>query len=67
MTDIEIARASKMLKIDDIADKLNINREYLEHYGKYKAKINLDILKRNLNLEKSNFIWVGFFYYYYIK
>lgn len=44
MTDIEIARASKMLWIDDIADKLNINKEYLEHYGKYKAKINLDIL-----------------------
>ena len=44
MTDIEIARASKMLEIDDIADKLNISSEYLEHYGKYKAKINLDIL-----------------------
>ena len=44
MTDIEIARVSKMLWIDDIADKLNINKEYLEHYGKYKAKINLDIL-----------------------
>lgn len=45
MTDIEIARKTKMLEIDDIADKLNINGEYLEHYGKYKAKINLDILK----------------------
>lgn len=57
MTDIEIARASKMLKIDDIADKLNINREYLEHYGKYKAKINLDILN-DLKKEDGKLILV---------
>ena len=57
MTDIEIARASKMLKIDDIADKLNVNREYLEHYGKYKAKINLDILN-DLKKEDGKLILV---------
>ena len=57
MTDIEIARASKMLEIDDIADKLNINRDYLEHYGKYKAKINLDILK-DLKKEDGKLILV---------
>ena len=57
MTDIEIARVSKMLKIDDIADKLNINKEYLEHYGKYKAKINLDILN-DLKREDGKLILV---------
>ncbi len=57
MTDIEIARVSKMLKIDDIADKLNINKEYLEHYGKYKAKINLDILN-DLKKEDGKLILV---------
>ena len=57
MTDIEIARASKMLEIDDIADKLNISRDYLEHYGKYKAKINLDILK-DLKKEDGKLILV---------
>ena len=46
MTDIEIARSTKMLKIDEIARKLNIDSEYLEHYGKYKAKVNLDILEK---------------------
>ena len=57
MTDIEIARASKMLEIDDIADKLNISRDYLEHYGKYKAKINLDVLK-DLKKEDGKLILV---------
>ena len=40
-TDIQIARAHKMLHIEKISDKLNINREDLELYGKYKAKIPL--------------------------
>ena len=44
MTDIEIARGTKMLKISEVAKKLNIDEEYLEYYGKYKAKIDLGIL-----------------------
>ena len=44
-SDIEIASECKMEKIQKIAKKLNIDEEYLEVYGKYKAKINLDILK----------------------
>ena len=43
MTDIEIARESKMLEIGDIAKKINISDKYLECFGKYKAKVNLDI------------------------
>ena len=57
MTDIEISRASKMLEIDEIADKLNISKDYLEHYGKYKAKINLDILN-DLKKEDGKLILV---------
>ena len=43
MTDIEIARNTKLDKIKKIAKKLNINDEYLEEYGKYKAKISSEI------------------------
>ena len=39
-TDIEISNECKMLKITDVAQKLNINENDLELYGKYKAKIN---------------------------
>lgn len=41
--DIEIARRSAMRPITEVAAKLNIKDEYLEHYGKYKAKISLDL------------------------
>ncbi len=44
-TDIEIARECKMELISGVAKKLDISDDYLEMYGKYKAKINLDILK----------------------
>lgn len=40
-SDIEIARAHKMLHIGKISEKLNIDKEDLELYGKYKAKIPL--------------------------
>lgn len=45
-TDIEISREAKKLKIEKIAKKLNIGSRYLENYGKYKAKISLDINKK---------------------
>ena len=57
MTDIEIARNCKMLEIDKISKKLNIDEKYLECFGKYKAKINLDILK-NLNKDNGKLILV---------
>ena len=40
MTDIEIARNTKLNNIQEIAEKLNIPEEYIEQYGKYKAKIS---------------------------
>ena len=43
-TDIEIAQESKMSPITEIAEKLNINDEYVECYGKYKAKIDYNML-----------------------
>ena len=47
MTDIEIARRTKLYDITKIAKKLNINKKYIELYGNYKAKISLDINKEN--------------------
>ncbi len=41
-SDIEIAQQAKMLPIDQIAARLKIPVEALEHYGKYKAKVGLD-------------------------
>ena len=52
MEDIEIARSATLKNINNIAQKLGINEEYLEQYGKYKAKIDLDNLN-NLEVRKN--------------
>jgi len=44
--DIEIARQAKKLPIEEIAAKLGIADADLEHYGKDKAKISLDLYRR---------------------
>ncbi|MCQ2536304.1 MAG: formate--tetrahydrofolate ligase [Lachnospiraceae bacterium] len=46
-TDVEIAQEAKMLPITEIATMLGISDDHLEMYGKYKAKISLDLLKEN--------------------
>ena len=43
MSDIEIAQNAKLEKIDRIAEKIGINDDYLEQYGKYQAKVDLSI------------------------
>jgi formate--tetrahydrofolate ligase len=44
--DIEIAQAAKPQHIEKIAEKIGLSRDDLEFYGKYKAKVPLDVLKR---------------------
>ena len=45
MEDIEIAKNANIKNINEIAKKINISEEYLEQYGKYKAKIDLKLQK----------------------
>lgn len=49
--DLSIAQSCDMRPIEDIAAKLNIDEKYLEHYGKYKAKVGLEYLSET---EKSD-------------
>ena len=44
-SDIEIAKKADIWPIEKISGKTGIGTEYLEFYGKYKAKIDLSILK----------------------
>ena len=44
LSDIEIAQQCEMKRINEIADKLDISDEYIEQYGKYKAKIDYKLL-----------------------
>ena len=57
LSDIEIAQKTELIPIVEIAEKLNINEDDLELYGKYKAKLPLDLIDEE-RIEKSNLILV---------
>lgn len=50
LSDIEIAHASKIKPISEIAANLGISQDEIENYGKYKAKLSEELVKR---LEKK--------------
>lgn len=58
LTDIEIAKSSKMMPISQIAQKLNIDEESIEYYGKYKAKISLELLNQKQNQPDGKLVLV---------
>ena len=49
LSDIEIAQGCKMKPVTEIAQSAGIDEKYVEQYGRYKAKIDLSILKENKN------------------
>jgi formate--tetrahydrofolate ligase len=56
-SDLEIAQNCKMQHINQVANKLNLAIDELEHYGKYKAKLPLSIIDEN-KVAKSKLILV---------
>lgn len=44
-TDIQIAQAAEMLPITQVAQKAGIGEDYLELYGKYKAKLSYELIQ----------------------
>ena len=57
MSDISIAQSVQLQHINDVAKKLNISSDDLEHYGKFKAKLPLKLINESA-IEKSNLILV---------
>ena len=57
-SDIQIAQEAKMEPIVKIAEKLNLNEDDIELYGKYKCKISLDVLDKNKNKEDGKLVLV---------
>ena len=58
LSDIEIAQSVEMKPISEIAEKAGVDEKYLEHYGKYKAKIDLSLLKDKENTPDGKLILV---------
>lgn len=56
--DLEIARAAQLKPISGIACQAGILEDELELYGRYKAKISLDVLERLKEAPSGKFIAV---------
>ena len=58
MTDIEIARNTKLKKITEIAKSIGIDEEDIEQYGKCKCKISEKVFEKNKNKDNGKLILV---------
>ena len=58
MTDIEIARNTKLEDIEKIAEKVEIEKGDLELYGKYKAKISNEVYEKRKDKKDGKLILV---------
>lgn len=57
-SDIQIAQECVMEPITKVAEKFGINPDDLELYGKYKAKLSDELLKKNANNKKGKLVLV---------
>lgn len=57
-TDIEIAQEAKMVHIKEVAKKLDISEDELDLYGKYKAKLSDELIKRIENNKDGKLVLV---------
>jgi len=55
-SDLEIAQAAKLQPIVDIAKKIGLTEDDLELYGKYKAKVHLDVIDRLKDKPNAKYI-----------
>ena len=58
MTDIEIAQNAEMKHIKEVAAKLGISEDDLDMYGKYKAKLSDELIKKVEGNENGKLILV---------
>lgn len=57
-SDIEIAQETKMAPIIEVGRSIGLDEEDLELYGKYKAKVSLDVWKRVQNNPSGKLVLV---------
>jgi formate--tetrahydrofolate ligase len=57
LSDIEIAQSTKLRPISDVARELGLAEDEIEHYGKYKAKVSLEVFDRLKNRPKGKLVY----------
>ena len=55
-TDIEIAQAAELKPVIEIAESIGLTEDDLDYYGKYKAKIHLDVLNKFADRPQGKYI-----------
>jgi len=55
-SDLEIAQAATLKPIIEIAESVGLSQDDLDLYGKYKAKVHLDVLNRLANVPNGKYI-----------
>jgi formate--tetrahydrofolate ligase len=58
LTSPDTSKETRLLLIDEIAEKLGIPEDYLEHYGKHTAKVRLELLSRSDDTRRGKLILV---------
>jgi formate--tetrahydrofolate ligase len=58
LTDVEINKSAKLEHISKIANKLGIDEEDIELYGKYKAKLSKEVFEKNKDKKDGKLILV---------
>lgn len=57
-SDIQIAQENEPVEINLVAEKTGIDKKYIENYGKYKAKIDYNLLNDDIAAKKGKLILV---------
>jgi len=58
LSDLTIAQQAEMLPVKEIAEKLGLQEDDLDLYGKYKAKLSFDVIDRMATREDGKLILV---------
>ncbi len=59
LSDLDIAQSAKIDHINNIAKKINVSVDDLEHYGKYKAKLPLTLINEE-KIKKAKLVLVNY-------
>jgi len=54
--DIDVAHAAELLPIKEVAEKVGLQEDELEQYGKYKAKVKLEVLDRLQDVPNGKYV-----------
>jgi len=56
LSDLEIAQAASLKPIKEVAENIGLSEDDLEYHGRYKAKVNLDVIEKFKDRPQAKYI-----------